>query len=207
MIFTVPQLKLIMPAAGGKVDRYYDPLHVSMEACDINNPKRAVNYLATVAHESGQLRYMAEIWGPNQVPVQKTYRNRMGNDKPEAISLAHAAGFSDPGQAFKGYGPIQVTGFDNQTEIADNFSIPHENMIKWFQSPEGAFNASAFFWMSHSLNQLADEDNLDDVLTELDAIQDIVNLGHKTVRIGDANGWVDRVMCYKRARLVLMEMS
>src|SRR5450759_994069 len=97
------------------------------QACDINNPKRAVNYLATVAHESGQLRYMAEIWGPNQVPEQKTYRNRMGNDKPEAIALAHAAGFSDPGQAFKGYGPIQVTGFDNQTEIADNFSIPHEN--------------------------------------------------------------------------------
>jgi hypothetical protein len=47
---------------------------------------------------------------------------------------------------------------------------------------------------------------MDDVLTELDAIQDVVNLGHKTMRIGDANGWVDRVMYYKRARLVLMEM-
>lgn len=202
---TLEQLRAIMPSAGTRAAIYLTPLNVAMGMCSISaSVKRVIPFLAEVGHESGDLLYSAEIWGPAQVPEQRGYRDRMGNDKPEAVAIARAAGYSDPGQYFRGMGPIQVTGFDNQCEIADHYGVPRISMGIWLRTPEGGCKASAYFWQKHGLNELADTDNWDDVADEFDAMSDIINRGHRTPRLGDSNGWLDRLAHYERAKRVLM---
>ena len=202
MSIELSQLKAIMPSAGSRADNYFDALNAAMEACEINTPIRIAMFLANIAHESAQLLYMAEIWGPNQVPVQKTYANRMGNNKPEALALVPPG--VDPGKYFRGYGPIQVTGYDNQIEIATYFGIAPADMVAWLQTPEGGCKASAYYWQKNGLNELADKENYDHVAVEFDAVCDMINLGHRTARLGDTNGWRDRLEYYERAKRVLL---
>lgn len=202
-MITLEELKAIMPSAGRRADRIYDGLVAAMDACQINTPVRMAMFLSNVAHESAELIYMSEIWGPAQVPVQKTYATRMGNNRAEAIAIALAHGDADPGHYFRGYGPIQVTGFDNQCRIADHFGIQHNDMVEWLQTPEGGCKASAFFWMDNGLNELADAENYDNLADEFDAVCDKINFGHRTPRLGDANGWNDRMAHYDRAKAVL----
>ncbi len=204
-MITIDQLKAIMPSAGMRASIYLKPLNDAMDACEISlNVKRVICFLAEVGHESGDLLYSSEIWGPAQVPVQAGYKARMGNNKPEAIAISQANGEADPGKYFRGYGPIQVTGFDNQCQVADHFGVSHGQMVPWLKSPEGGCKASAFFWQSHGLNEIADTDNWDNVADEFDAMSDIINRGQRTPRLGDSNGWLDRLAHYDRAKRVLM---
>lgn len=195
------QLKLIMPRAGKRADEAYPTLNAAMEEFEIYFGARAAGFLATIAAESEELLYKAEIWGPKQVPVQATYKDRMGNNKPEALALVPTG--RDPGEWFKGYGWIQTTGFDNQSVVAAYFGITLEGMIPWMQSLEGAARSSAYFWWKHGLNEVADSENFDSIYNEFDRIQDIVNRGHPTARIGDSNHWEKRLAYYKRAVEVL----
>jgi len=200
-MFTLDQLKLAMPTAGTRADLYYKPLMESMEACEINNCQRITMYLSEIGHESSDLLYMAEIWGPGQVPEQRTYAHRGGNDKAEALALVPTG--IDPGKYFRGYGPMQVTFFDNQVKVADHFGIARSDMVPWLQTPEGGCKASAYFWMTHGLNEIADAENYDDIANEFDAVCDIINIGHRTDRVGDSNGYRDRLARYERVKLVL----
>jgi putative chitinase len=195
------QLKLIMPSAGMRAIAAHPHLDDAMDRFQISFGVRAAGFLATIAAESEELTYSAEIWGPEQVPVQKTYATRMGNNKPEALALVPAG--VDPGQWFKGYGWIQNTGFDNQSKTAKYFGIPLKDMIPWFKSQAGAALSSAYFWYENGLNEVADTEDFDGVFNEFDKAQDIVNRGHHTARIGDANHWQKRLGYYKRALEVL----
>jgi predicted chitinase len=71
----------------------------------IDAPPRAAAFLAQLAHESGQLRFMEEIWGPTG--QQLRYE--------PASSLATSLGNTQAGDGkrFKGRGPIQITGRAN----------------------------------------------------------------------------------------------
>lgn len=202
MTIALEQLQLIMPNAGDRAIEAHPSIRTSMEECEIYFGVRAAGYLATIAAESEELRYRAELWGPAQVPVQNTYATRMGNDRPEAIELARRAGQA-PGYYFRGYGWIQTTGFDNQSLCAKHFGIPLESMVAWLRTIEGASKSSAFFWWKNGLNAVADTEDFDGIFSEFDKVQDIVNRGHHTSRIGDANHWQKRLGYYKRALEVL----
>lgn len=208
MQITLGQLMGIMPNAGNRAVICLAPLNEAMNACFINNSKRSAAYLAECGHESGDLKYLAEIWGPEQVPVQKTYwrRDDLGNTRPEAVLLANKAGMFgvDIGKYYRGYGLIQVTGYDNQIKAARYYKIAPENMVNWLQTPKGACEASAYYWMTHGLNELADTEDYDSIPDEFDKISDIVNFGHPTKRLGDTNGWQDRLDHYERAKKILM---
>jgi putative chitinase len=47
------------------------------------------------------------------------------------------------------------------------------------------------YWKNNNLNQYADTNNLD-------AISDIVNIGHRTAKLGDANGYAHRKECVQK---------
>ena len=68
-------------ASKGNRDRYYKPLMAAMEECSIEGPARIAMFLAQLMHETGNLVYSEEIWGPT--PIQKRYEGRrdLGNTK------------------------------------------------------------------------------------------------------------------------------
>jgi putative chitinase len=69
-----------------------------MREFEVTTPLRQAAFLAQLAHESGQFRFMEEIWGPT--PAQRRYEGRrdLGNIQP------------GDGFRYKGRGPIQITG-------------------------------------------------------------------------------------------------
>jgi putative chitinase len=54
-----------------KRDAFLPFLQAAMAEFDIAAPARAAAFLAQLAHESGQFRFMEEIWGPT--PAQRRY--------------------------------------------------------------------------------------------------------------------------------------
>jgi putative chitinase len=107
MKLTLEQLKLIMPRMerNPKTAASILPhLQFAMDEAGINSKLRIAAWLAQLAHESGEFRYMEELADGS------AYENRadLGNTLP-AAKIAAAAQNSTPGKFYKGRGPIQLT--------------------------------------------------------------------------------------------------
>jgi putative chitinase len=181
---TDEQLHAIMPAVSAPRRAELRPfLQAAMAEFAIKGPAREAAFVAQLAHESGQLRFMEEIWGPTE--AQRRY-------EPPG-TLAERLGNTEPGDGrrFKGRGPIQITGRANYQRFGgllgvDLVSHPERAVI-----PDLAFRIAGLFWKKKGLNELADR-------ASADAFREI------TRRInGGLNGLKDRERFYNAARAVL----
>jgi predicted chitinase len=181
---TSDQLKTIMPhLAAAKADVCLPCLVAAMKEFAIDSPPRMAAFLAQIAHESGELRFMQELWGPT--PAQRRYE--------PASPLATRLGNTEPGDGakFKGRGPIQITGRANYQRFGDLLGIDLVADPPRAALPEVGFRIAALFWSKKGLNELADE-------TTADAFREI------TRRInGGFNGLAEREEFYTVARTVL----
>lgn len=165
----------------------------AMRAYGIDSPLRQAAFLAQIGHESGGLRYRSELWGPT--PAQARYEGRedLGNTQP------------GDGKRFKGHGLIQATGRYNHARLRDRLRARFPNRgVPDFEAdpeslawPEWAALSAADFWDDHNLNAWADKE-------DFDGVSDIINRGRKTPRLGDANGYADRLRLYNLARKALL---
>jgi putative chitinase len=206
---TLQQLKCIMPRAGVFAVTYLPWLNSAMAEFGIDTKKRQVCYIPQLAHETGDLnrvtenlnytsdallatfntkqvtrftRELADRYGRNaahpadqQMIANIAYANRMGNGDVA----------SGDGWRYRGAGGIQLTGKDNQRSCAVYFRIPVDQVGDWLRTPEGAMRSAAWFWWRAGCNELAD-------VGKIDAISDLVNIGHRTAEVGDAIGFADR---------------
>ena len=176
-MLTAEQLQSIMPALPAKRRDVLLPfLQAAMAEFGIEAPARAAAFLAQLAHESGQFRFMEEIWGPT--PAQRRY---------EPVStLAANLGNSEAGDGkrFKGRGPIQITGRANYRRFGDLLGTDLVSEPSRAASPDLAFRIAGLFWSKKGLNELADR-------TSHEAFREI------TRRInGGFNGLEDRQKFY-----------
>ncbi len=175
MLISRACLLKIMPLASARLDEFVQPLNDSMEIHEINNRLRMAAFLAQVAHESGELRYMSELASGDAYDTGKL-AERLGNTPED----------DDDGEKFKGRGPIQITGTDNYRKCSLAI-YGDERLLKTPELLERPFDgcmASAWFWKDHGLNELADaEDFL--------RITKIIN--------GGTNGLESRQKYYDRA--------
>lgn len=180
-MITEQQLKQIMPnLASAKVQLYLPHLNRAMQAYGVNTMLRTAAFVAQLAHESAEFRFMEELWGP--IPAQVRY---------EPVSdLARRLGNTEPGDGkrFKGRGPIQITGrFNYRTYggLLDLDLVAHPELAA---QPDVAFSTAGLFWKSNGLNELADA-------AQFVTITKRIN--------GGTNGLPDRERYYARAKAVL----
>ncbi len=64
MPITQQQLLQILPNARTQAGVFVSALNTAMQPHQIVGTKRAAAFIAQIGHESGQLRYVREIWGP-----------------------------------------------------------------------------------------------------------------------------------------------
>lgn len=188
---TLEQLKKIIPNAGPRAGVFLGPLNDAMAEFGIDTPARQAAFLAQVAHESGSLVYTSEI------ASGRAYNGRadLGNTKPDAIRIAARNG-TTPGPFWKGHGLIQITGFDNHQACGEALGLDLVNHPEQLEAVDPACRSAAWFWQEHRLNKWADAG-------DFDGLSDVINRGHKTRTIGDANGYAERLAFFNRAKEVI----
>lgn len=192
MALTLDQLKIIMPRSGKRAELFVLYLDQAMIEFGIDTPKRMVAFLATLCVESGQLVYMEEL------ASGAAYDGRvdLGNTKSDAIAIAAQHG-STPGRWWKGHGPIQITGYDNHRICGVELRLDLLHNPQFLTQPEHGCRSAGWFWKRNNLNKWADTE-------DWDGVRDVVNRGHKTARIGDANGYQEFLHAVARGAVAMM---
>jgi predicted chitinase len=143
---SVEQLRAIMPNLSDARARELMPhLNAAMEEAGINTPRRQAAFLAQLAHESGEFRWMEEL------ASGADYEGRLdlGNTEP------------GDGMRYKGRGPIQLTGRSNYRAAGQALGIDLENNPTRAADPDVGFRTAAWYWNNRNLNQYADAGNFD----------------------------------------------
>ncbi len=141
----------IMINAGGlRVTTFAGPLITKMAARAIDSPPREAHFLAQIGHESGELRYTQEI------ASGAAYQGRrdLGNTEP------------GDGRRFKGRGLIQLTGRANYRAYGNAIGIDllsGDSCRLLDTDPNLAVDVAGWFWQSHGLNALADQDDIEGI--------------------------------------------
>lgn len=180
-VITEDHLKLIMPQLpAAKREEYLPHLVEAMTTHSVNTPMRAAAFLAQIAHESVELKLMAELWGPTD--QQKKYEPH--------TELSKSLGNTEKGDGFRyrGRGPIQITGRANYKLYGEKLGVDLINNPDLAERAEHAFQLACAFWASHGLNELADAE-------DFKAITKKIN--------GGLTGLEDREKYYEKAKKIL----
>ena len=82
MPITTQQLLQILPNAGHVAGVFAPVLNTAMNRYQIVGSKRVAALIAQIGHESGQLKYVKEIWGPTKAQARYEGRADLGNTQP-----------------------------------------------------------------------------------------------------------------------------
>jgi predicted chitinase len=138
---TLAKLRAIMPnLSEAKAKLFLGPLNRAMKHAEINTPLRQAMFLAQLAHESGELRYMEEIASGEAYEGRKDLGNTEKGD----------------GKRYKGRGPIQLTGRFNYRKAGEALGLDLETNPEQATDPEVGCQIAAWFWKTRDLNKLAD---------------------------------------------------
>ncbi|WP_395600207.1 glycoside hydrolase family 19 protein [Pseudomonas sp. B19125] len=176
MPITEQQLLQILPNAGRNAGVFVPVLNTAMGRYGVVGNLRVSAFIAQVGHESGQLRYVREIWGPTAQQLGYEGRADLGNT------------VKGDGSKFRGRGLIQITGRANYATCGEALGLDLINQPELLEQPQYAAMSAAWFWSTRGLNTLADQ-------------EDFVKI---TRRInGGLTGQADRQALYDRALKVL----
>ena len=110
----------------------------------LENSLRLIHFLAQLAHESGNFRYMEEIASGATYEGRKDLGNTQTGD----------------GVRFKGRGPIQLTGRANYRRYSQQLGIDFENNPAIVAIPSVGLLVACKYWSDNDLNVVADRDDV-----------------------------------------------
>jgi len=207
---TTGQLRKIMPGCK-EPDSWTAALNAATARFEINSPARMAAFLSQVAHESGQLTRLSEnlnytakrltqVW-PNRFPTQEKAQQYERN--PEKLGnyiyakrLGNGDSASGDGWRYRGRGLIQLTGRGNYRAAAQGTGLALEEQPDMLLQPGPAALSSAWFWKSHGLNELADDNNDDNDTQDFKTITQRIN--------GGTVGLSERLAFWQEAKTVLV---
>ncbi len=154
MKITKGQVLQIMPTAKERVGKYLAYINSYAEVFEIDTPLRMAHYLAQIAHESGELRYTVEQGA-------RSYFDKYDTGKL-ALQLGNTPQKDGDGYKYRGRGLIQITGrsnYDayNRSAYCGGDVMTHPELL---EKPLGAVKSSMWWWKTHGLNILADNDDV-----------------------------------------------
>jgi len=175
-MISLSQLQQIFTANPNGCAKYADAINMACAKFSINTPLRIAAFLAQIGHESGQLVYVREIWGPTA--VQKGYEGRadLGNTQP------------GDGRKYLGRGFIQITGRANYQKLSEDLNTDFITSPQLLEQPEYAAMSAGWFWNEHNLNVLADKAQFITITRRIN---------------GGTNGLAARQALYAKAKQVL----
>ena len=176
MPITTQQLLQILPNAGQSAGVFVSALNTAMNHYQIVGLKRVAAFISQIGHESGQLKYVKEIWGPTKAQTKYEGRADLGNTA------------KGDGSKYRGRGLIQVTGRANYAACGEALGLDLINHPELLEKPQHACMSAAWFWASRGLNTLADAGKFDTITSRIN---------------GGQNGAADRQALYARALKVL----
>lgn len=150
MILTVEQFSKIMPKAKGAA-AWVVAINVTADKNEINTPLRLAAFLAQLAHESAQFRYMEEIASGAAYEGRKDLGNTQKGD----------------GIKYKGRGPIQLTGRANYRRAGQDLKLALEEMPQIVATPSVGLLVAGWYWKLHGLNFLADAKEFDRITKKI----------------------------------------
>ncbi|MGY2190485.1 glycoside hydrolase family 19 protein [Pseudomonas pergaminensis] len=176
MPITEQQLLQILPNAGRQAGVFVPVLNAGMGKYGIVTKLRIAAFIAQVGHESGQLRYVREIWGPTAQQAGYEGRVDLGNTVP------------GDGFKYRGRGLIQITGRANNAACGEALGLDLINKPELLEQPQYAAMSAAWFWSTRGLNTLADQGEFLKITRRIN---------------GGLNGLADRQALYEKALKVL----
>ena len=176
MSITQQQLLQILPNAGPVAGVFVPVLNAAMGHYQIVGTKRVAAFIAQIGHESGQLKYVKEIWGPTAAQAKYEGRKDLGNT------------VAGDGSKYRGRGLIQITGRANYMACGEALALDLLKQPELLEKPQHACMSAAWFWATKGLNTLADAGQFDKITQRIN---------------GGQNGAADRQVLYARALKVL----
>lgn len=142
----------------------------------MENPLRLAHFMAQLCHESGNFRYMEEIWGPTA--AQRGYEGRadLGNTAP------------GDGFRFKGRGPIQLTGRANYRAYGRRIGIDLERHPEIAAIPSIGLHTALEYWRSRGLDALADADDIEAITRKING--GVNGLADRKARLALIKEWM-----------------
>jgi len=207
---TSEQLAAIMPACPDP-NGWTAVLNAAMTQFDITTTPRMAAFLAQLANESGQLKRLVEnlnysaqrlmaVW-PTRFPTLD--KAKLYERNPEKLAnyvyakrLGNGDETSGDGWRYRGRGVIQLTGRGNYLAAAQAIGQPLVEQPELLEQPGPAALSAAWFWKSHGLNELADDQNDDNDLEDFKTITKRIN--------GGTVGLQDRLAFWDKAKTVLV---
>jgi len=177
---TPEQLRSIMPQLTAERAKLFAPfLAAACKRFGIDSVLREAAFLAQLAHESGEFRWMKEIWGPNKWQLKYEGSASLGNTR------------SGDGKKFMGRGPIQITGRSNYTACSKGLGLGSQLLERpeLLEGPEYGCLAAGWFWNSRNINAPADKGDFHRVTQLINGRREL--------------GYDERLVYYKRALSVL----
>lgn len=215
MDISAQQLSQALDCPLERAETWADALNRAMQHFGIEQPRHVAAFLAQIGHESGRLATLEENLNYSAVGLARTWPKRYAerdiNGKPipgqpnvlalflhrnpQAIAnnvYANRMGNGDEasgdGWRYRGKGLIQLTGRENHRICGEDLDLPLEAQPELLLQPEYAALSAAWFWATHHLNALADDD---DVTNETQVIN------------GGTNGLDERIAMYDAAKSAL----
>ena len=176
MPITAQQLLQILPNAGPVAGVFVPVLNTAMSRYQIVSAKRVAAFIAQIGHESGQLKYVKEIWGPTKAQAKYEGRVDLGNT------------VAGDGSKYRGRGLIQITGRANYEACGEALGLDLISQPELLEKPQHASMSAAWFWASRGLNTLADAGSYSKITSRIN---------------GGQNGAADRQELYAKALKVL----
>lgn len=176
MAITEQQLLQILPNAGRQAGVFVPALNAAMNRYAIVGSLRAAAFIAQIGHESGQFRWLREIWGPTAQQAGYEGRADLGNT------------VKGDGSKYRGRGLIQITGRANYSACGEALGLDLINKPELLELPQHAAMSAAWFWSTRGLNTLADQKDFAKVTRRIN---------------GGLNGQAERQALYDKAMEVL----
>ena len=176
MPITAQQLLQILPNAGRQAGVFVPVLNAAMGKYGIVTRLRIAAFIAQVGHESGQFRWLREIWGPTAQQAGYEGRADLGNT------------VKGDGSKYRGRGLIQITGRANYAACGEALGLDLIGKPELLELPQHAAMSAAWFWSTKGLNTLADQGEFVKITRRIN---------------GGLNGLEDRLQLWNKARSVL----